>query len=279
MDYRAPANECGSVREARGRSAFDGRCARDYDRDDPRYRSVGPRFPEPRSFHMGRAGARPVFARRSRLREKIALVVVVAVVIAGALGAATSLSRCVSALAAGDARSGETSTPVSEWRAGEVPFLYQTDPAWADEPYAGGTVAENGCGPTCLTMAYVCATGRADFDPGSMSAFSERNGFVDQGMTAWTLMTDGAAMLGLDSEELPASESALRDALAAGRPVIASVGAGDFTTTGHFIVVAGADDDGRLVVRDPNSAERSAQTWDAQRVLSQCLNLWAISAR
>lgn len=70
---------------------------------------------------------------------------------------------------------------------------------------------------------------------------------------------------------------AMRKGIAGQAGVIASVAPGDFTITGHFIVVAGADDAGRFVVRDPNSAERSARAWDAQRVLSQCRNLWAIS--
>ena len=171
-----------------------------------------------------------------------------------------------------------SSTPRAEWRTGEVPFLYQTDPQWAGHPYAGGTVEKNGCGPTCLSMVYVSLTGRDDLDPSAMADFSERGGYTTDGMTTWALMTDGAAELGLVSEELPASSSAVRDALLAGRPVICSVGPGDFTTTGHFIVLSGLAGDGGVVVHDPNSAERSSRTWDLERVLGQCLNLWALSA-
>lgn len=170
-----------------------------------------------------------------------------------------------------------SSTPHAEWRTGEVPFLYQTDPQWAGHPYAGGTVEKNGCGPTCLSMVYVSLTGRDDLDPSAMADFSERGGYTTDGMTTWALMTDGAAELGLVSEELPASSSAVRDALLAGRPVICSVGPGDFTTTGHFIVLSGLTEDGDVVVHDPNSAERSARPWDLERVLGQCLNLWAFS--
>ncbi len=47
------------------------------------------------------------------------------------------------------------STPAHAWRKGEVPFLYQIDPQWSDEPYAGGNIHENGCGPTCLSMVYI----------------------------------------------------------------------------------------------------------------------------
>ncbi len=170
------------------------------------------------------------------------------------------------------------STPRSEWRTGEAPFLYQTDPQWASHPYAGGIVEKNGCGPTCLSMVYVTLTGRDDLDPAAMADFSERGGYVSNGMTAWALMTDGAAKLGLVSEELPASASAVRDSLLAGRPVICSVGPGDFTATGHFIVLTGLTEDGDVVVHDPNSAERSSHPWDLERVLGQCLNLWAFSA-
>ena len=170
-----------------------------------------------------------------------------------------------------------SSTPRSDWRTGEVPFLYQTDPQWASHPYAGGTVEKNGCGPTCLSMVYVSLTGRDDLDPAAMADFSERSGHAVDGMTAWTLMSDGAAELGLTSEELPASAGAVREALLAGKPVICSVGPGDFTTTGHFIVLTGLTEDGEVVVHDPNSTERSSHPWDLERVLGQCLNLWAFS--
>lgn len=170
-----------------------------------------------------------------------------------------------------------TSTPKSEWHQGEVPTLFQTDPAWAHDPYAGSDIATSGCGPTCLSMVYTAITGKTDMGPVEMAAFSEANGYVQDGMTAWALMSDGASELGLSVEELPASESVLSEALEEGRPVIASMLPGDFTTVGHFIVIVGKDSSGKLVVRDPNSVERSMQTWDAQLVLGQCANLWAYS--
>lgn len=171
------------------------------------------------------------------------------------------------------------STPKSEWRRGTIPRLYQTDPAWAGEPYAGTDVLTAGCGPACMTMVYVGLTGKTDYDPASMAAFSETNGFVDSGMTTWLFMTEGAAMLGLAAQELPADANVLVAALHEGRPVIASVRPGDFTTVGHFIVITGVDEAGDLVINDPNSSENSAKSWDAQRVLSQCANLWAYNIR
>ena len=45
------------------------------------------------------------------------------------------------------------STPRDQWRKGEMPYLYQIDPAWSETDYAGGRFAKTGCGPTALSMA------------------------------------------------------------------------------------------------------------------------------
>ncbi|MFR2951407.1 MAG: hypothetical protein ACLTKG_09010, partial [Collinsella intestinalis] len=44
------------------------------------------------------------------------------------------------------------STPRSQWTAGTMPHLYQTDPLWANKPYAGSNIRIAGCGPTSLSM-------------------------------------------------------------------------------------------------------------------------------
>ena len=220
-----------------------------------------------------RIAPRRYINRRKVRRVPLVLGIVGAMVIAFAV----MLRLATTPNASGQKRTA-SSTPRTEWKAGEVPFLYQIDPQWASHPYAGGTVEKNGCGPTCLSMVYVALTGRDDLDPAAMADFSERSGYTTDGMTAWALMSDGAAELGLTSEELPASTAAVREALLAEKPIICSVGPGDFTTTGHFIVLSGLTEDGEVTVHDPNSVERSSRPWDLERVLGQCLNLWAFSA-
>lgn len=230
--------------------------------------------PGPTSFRATRRA--PLFTRRRRpLLKAATCILALAAFTLIAFGIVGTLSE-VDAPAGGAAPA--QSTPASEWTRGALPYLYQTDPAWAGAPYAGGTVEENGCGPTCLSMVYVDLTGKTDLDPAGMARYSEERGYVEGDMTSWTLMTDGAAGLGLAYEELPADASAVLAALSQGRPVICSVGPGDFTTTGHFIVLAGADGSGQVTVHDPNSEERSRTTWDIDRILSQCRNLWAFSA-
>lgn len=242
-------------------------------------------FPAPRPFQRSSYSSRRKVRRGMRRRPlrgqhasgticMVAAVALVVVALAGVLGVASTLQSDLRSQADGG---GEVSTPKSAWKLGEVPFLYQTDSAWANAEYAGATVKESGCGPTCLTMVYVALTGKTDRDPASMSAFSQLTGYVENGDTSWALMTHGAAKLGLSAQEVPGDVSSVKAELAAGHPVIASVGAGDFTTTGHFIVIAGVDEAGNFIVHDPNSSERSSVTWDAQRVINQCRGLWSYS--
>ncbi len=167
------------------------------------------------------------------------------------------------------------STPRSEWKQGTMPHLYQTDPAWAQLPYAGGTVENNACGPTSLTMVYVYLTGRTDLDPGDMAAFADQNNFAPTGATEWSFMTTGASMLGLNSTALPITRNAITQALANGSPVICSVLPGDFTAVGHYIVLKSIDDRGMVEVFDPNSPYNSARRWDIQRILTQTRNCWS----
>lgn len=172
----------------------------------------------------------------------------------------------------------QQSTPRDEWSAGAIPFIYQTDPEWANAPYANDTVALSGCGPTCMSMLYVWKTGARNMDPAKMCEWAEREGYVDSGMTSWLFMTDGAQRLGLQSRELPADEQMIKNELAAGNPIVATVGPGDFTTKGHFIVLASLDDDGMVLVHDPNSSENSSKAWDIHRICSQARNFWVFPA-
>lgn len=236
---------------------------------------------EPAWRQQDGAVRRPRAPFRRPVRPRVSLVAALAV--AAALAACawyacaspgTLLGGASAPLSAG---SGPASTPQAEWRAGEVPELYQRDTAWADARYAGTDFGESGCGPTCLAMAYIAATGNTDRTPSDLGALAERMGCASEDGTAWLFMTEGAAAIGLAAEELPADEMAVRRALNAGQPVICSMAPGDFTTTGHFIVLAGVDANGRLVIRDPNSPERTAAAWDFDRVLSQCRALWAYS--
>lgn len=169
------------------------------------------------------------------------------------------------------------STPRDEWKAGTMPYLYQIDPEWADRAYANDTIAQSGCGPTSLCMVYVYFTGDTSKTPADFCAYAELNGYLEDGLTRWSLMNEGIGFWGLASREIPADAAQVTAELQAGHPIICTVGPGDFTDTGHFMVLTGVNNEGQLLIHDPNSPENSQKPWDMQKVLSQCRNLWAFS--
>lgn len=59
------------------------------------------------------------------------------------------------------------------------------------------------------------------------------------------------------------------DALADGKLVIAIMGKGHFTTSGHFIVLRGITDSGKILVADPASVKKSNQEWDLNIFLNE----------
>lgn len=178
---------------------------------------------------------------------------------------------------AGSGHSEVESTPRSQWRKGVVPELYQIDADWKNLRYGEGTIGTDGCGPTCLSMVYVALTGKTDMGPASMAAFSERSGYSCSAGTSWNLMSEGASTIGLRSKELPADKTTVTNELQSGHPVICIMNPGEFTNTGHFIVLAEALGSGKVAIVDPNSHERTHKDWDVERILKQCGNLWAFS--
>lgn len=167
------------------------------------------------------------------------------------------------------------STPRSQWSAGTMPHIYQIDPAWSELPYAGGTIRQNGCGPTCLTMVYIYKTGHTDMTPVDMCTLSEAGNYAPTGATEWSFMTSGAWQLGLNGTQLYNDRDSMAQALRSGAPVIAAVRPGTFTNVGHYIVLYGIDDADQIGVYDPNSPSRSARRWGVVEVLNEIEAMWA----
>ena len=166
---------------------------------------------------------------------------------------------------------------VGEVQQGTLPQLLQCDQRWGAASYGGGILAVTGCGPTALSMVACGLTGDGTLTPARIAAWADARGYAGAGGTSWEMMYAGGEAFGLRAEEIPLTESAVYGALEAGRPIICSVRPGDFTTVGHFIVLAGVQD-GRLRVLAPNSPARSAQAWDYQRLEPQIKALWAYDA-
>lgn len=156
----------------------------------------------------------------------------------------------------------------------EVPLFLQWDQRWGYLEYSGDFMGLTGCGPTCLSMVSIYLLRDEKFTPKYIAEFSERNGYSVPGQgSAWTLISEGGRKLGLDVTEIPFDETRIIRNLEAGNPIICILGPGDFTTSGHFIVMTKCVD-GKIKVNDPNSKANSEQLWDLSDLEHQIKKLW-----
>lgn len=157
------------------------------------------------------------------------------------------------------------------------PLFLQWDTRWGYASYGESDIALSGCAPTCLSMVIVALTRNADATPSAIADFSESNGYYVAGTgTMWSLMTEGGVNFGVQGQEIGLDKSVIFSRLEEGNPIICSMRPGDFTTSGHFIVLTGIEN-GKIRVNDPNCIERSNKLWDYEALEHQIKNLWVFT--
>lgn len=158
-----------------------------------------------------------------------------------------------------------------------VPLLMQWDERWGYTEYSGNLFGLSGCGPTCLSMAAIYLLGDTSMNPLWMADFSREHGYSIEGSgSAWTLISEGAQYLGMSVRELSLSETIMADELNQGHIIICIMGPGDFTDSGHFIVLTGYTEEG-FTINDPNSVIKSEKIWSYDELSWQIRCLWALS--
>lgn len=141
------------------------------------------------------------------------------------------------------------SLPVNA-RAGEMPQYFQTD--YPDIRYGSGSIATSGCSVTCLAMVASSLTGHTYLPDELADFFSDYNSINH--MDKLEYMSD---MLQLPWEKAENFHVALK-ALQEGKLVIALMNGNSLFTTGqHFIVWTGINEEGKILVNDPNEANYS----------------------
>ena len=160
----------------------------------------------------------------------------------------------------------------------DFPLFLQWDPRWGYVEYGDKScIGLAGCGPVCLSMALYYLTGDESVTPDRVGEYSMNNGCYIPGTgTAWALMEAMPQEYGINVRQPAASESEMKTALDNGAVIILSMGPGDFTAAGHFIVVYGYDRDG-FKVNDPNCVARSRKQWDYSEFGTQIKNMWVLS--
>ncbi len=155
-----------------------------------------------------------------------------------------------------------------------VPLLIQWDERWGYEKYSGNFLAASGCGPTTLSMVVLYLTGNAEASPLAVAEYSKEAGYsVDGSGSAWALISEGCRHYGVRAKSMSVDEEKMKAQLDAGNLIVVNVGPGDFTDTGHFMVITGYDDKG-FSINDPNSIVRSGQRWSFETLSSQIRAAW-----
>jgi len=153
----------------------------------------------------------------------------------------------------------------------EVTYYNQLDERWANIMYGtSSTIGEAGCGPTSMAIVISTFTGEAH-DPVELANWSVANGHRCEGNGSYhSLIPESAKAYGLTVTGAGKSDGQkIVDALSSGKLVVAIMAKGHFTTSGHFIVLRGVTSEGKILVADPASYNRSGQEWDLSIILDE----------
>ena len=167
----------------------------------------------------------------------------------------------------------------------------QTDPRWKNVDYSTKgektTIGASGCGPTSAAMLIETLTGKK-FTPVDACAWSLSHGykalrsgtyysyfkpqFAAFGINCWQL--NGTNIYGNSKSKY---HDEAFDLLKKGYYIIACMGKGTWTSSGHYIVVWW--EDGKVRINDPASTKTARLNGDLATFKSQVKYYWAVDAR
>lgn len=157
----------------------------------------------------------------------------------------------------------------------QVPTFYQWDARWGYHVYGEDVMGITGCAPTSLSMVLSYLNQDTTLSPYKLALYAEKNGYYIEGQgTLWAFLEKTAMQYNVYTKRVNLNTTSITTALKNDHPIILRMGPGDFTETGHFIVLCGFYQDGSLIVHDPNSKQRTNKHWSIKQVLSQASAGW-----
>lgn len=166
----------------------------------------------------------------------------------------------------------------------------QKDPRWKDHNYSAKgeskTIGSSGCGTTCAAMV-IATLKESGVTPVTTSEWSMAHGYkaLNQGtyysyfvpqLSAYGILCKRLNTSNLYGISSSAAHTEALNALKTNDWVIACMGKGNWTSSGHFILVYGYED-GLVYINDPAStkAARLKNTWDLFAKQVKCL--WTVT--
>lgn len=169
--------------------------------------------------------------------------------------------------------------------------LLQTDPRWSKKPYRvtgeTSTIGGSGCGPACAAMVIATLKDPA-VTPVETCAWSVANGYkaLNQG-TYYSYFRPQLAAYNIECKQLLPSRiinqpqhpihDQVREYLAQGYYVIALMGPGTWTKSGHFVLLWDWDD--KVRINDPASTKAARLNGDPATFRNEARCYWLVDAR
>lgn len=167
----------------------------------------------------------------------------------------------------------------------------QTDARWKAKPYRvtgeSSTIGSAGCGPTCAAMVIATLKDKR-VTPVEACAWSVEHGYkaLNQG-TYYSYFKPQMAAYGIECRQLLSSRiinqpnhaihDQVKQYLAKGYYVIALMGPGTWTSSGHFVLLWGWDD--KVRINDPASAKDKRLNGDPDTFRNEVRCYWLVDAR
>ncbi len=151
-----------------------------------------------------------------------------------------------------------------------VPLLYQFDYKTVLCKYDGipRSVMTSGCNVTSVAMVTAYLTDEQT-SPEVMFKWAVNHGLYFGDGLGHEQMSKVASQWGVTGRWIRNDGESVIAALREGKPVIAHMGPGLFTSRGHYIVLRGVTEDGKILVNDPNSAYRSTLAYPMKTILRE----------
>ena len=149
--------------------------------------------------------------------------------------------------------------PAPENGYSRVPLYFQTD--YPNNMFGSGTIANNGCSVTCLAMVATYLTGH-EYLPDELAGYF--GGAAENNIER---LEKGAETMRLPWEKMENFDKTI-EALRDGKIIIALMESDSlFTSSQHFIVLTGYNENGLIMVHDPY--QPNYEKWDLKRAFRE----------
>lgn len=153
----------------------------------------------------------------------------------------------------------------------KIPIIYQFDYKKTVCTIGGErkSVSTSGCGATSMSMVIRYLTGDSSQTPYTLFKWAYKEGYYSGDGLGHGAVSAMGKLYGITGSWVGKDGKKIVAALTSGHPVIAHMGPGIFTKGGHYIVLRGVTEDGKILVNDPNSKSRSSKAYPLSTILKQ----------